>query len=345
MSKFSDNISFIKRDETNIIKGIALILMFYHHFFTIPDYWIDSVSVLYSADIAEMFSASFKICVPIFAFLTGYFYFFSKKTYRYSIRKISDLYINYIVVFLLLMFAAILLNVYKFSIVMFLAEATALVRPNMYHCWYVLFYAIAMLLMPIYAKISQKSDMLAFSIFAVIPLFLNSIIGMLDLKISSTLSDIFDYFLWLPCISSGFCFAKYNIFEKLSMAVKTKYKSLNVLIYISFIIIPFIAMYYGGFSFICAPLFVFGILSIVKLIRYKRIFAPISVIGKYSVLMWFLHCIFANPCKYFTQPILYYPKNQVLVLIWGLVMCLAVAFVIKFPIDFVIKLKNRIFKL
>lgn len=38
--------SFIDRNTTNAIKGIALILMFIHHFFTFPDLWIDRKIVL-----------------------------------------------------------------------------------------------------------------------------------------------------------------------------------------------------------------------------------------------------------------------------------------------------------
>lgn len=75
MEKNQSNLvqSFIERDETNIIKGIAIVFMFIHHFFTIPSLWISDIYNL------APFSECFKICVPIFAFLTGYFYFLPVK--------------------------------------------------------------------------------------------------------------------------------------------------------------------------------------------------------------------------------------------------------------------------
>lgn len=341
--------SFITRDETNILKGVALVFMFIHHFFTLSNFWIDSVFAMYPSEDVNawgLWAPLFKICVPIFVFLTGYFYFFSKKTYRYSIRKISDLYINYIIVFLLLLSIAILLNVYQFSFPMFLAEAAAIVRPNMTHGWYVLFYAMAMLLMPIYAKIAEKNDLLAFSLFTVVPWFVNSGLSMTGIPLSSAMSDVLDYLLWLPCMASGFCFAKYDMFGKIAATVITKSKFLNAVISILFMMIPFIAQYLNSYlSFINVPMFLFGLLSIIKTVKVKWIFAPISVIVKYSVLMWFTHCIFANPCAIYTQPILYYPQNPILVTVWGLLMCLAAAFVLKFPIDLLIKWKNKIFRL
>ena len=133
--------SFIARDETNIIKGVAIVLMFIHHFFTFPSFWIDSVAEIYPDNNFVFLNTSFKICVPIFAFLTGYFYFFAKKkTFRYSIKKSTDFWICYLVVFALLVTATILSGTYSFSIVSIIKEVFALSRPTMYFCWYVIFY-------------------------------------------------------------------------------------------------------------------------------------------------------------------------------------------------------------
>ena len=56
-----------------------------------------------------------------------------------------------------------------------------------------------------------------------------------------------------------------------------------------------------------------------------------------------LHGIFFNTCKEYTQWILYYPKNPILVLLWGLALCLFVSVIIMFPIDFIVKIKNKLF--
>ena len=69
------------------------------------------------------------------------------------------------------------------------------------------------------------------------------------------------------------------------------------------------------------------------------------MIGKHSLLMWFIHSIFFNVSKEFTQPILYYPHNPVIVTIWGLIMCLLISILLSFPINYITKIKNKIFKL
>ena len=63
---------------TNILKGIAVIFMFVHHMFTFPRWYIDSISYPELKDFASFFCSPFKLCVGMFAFLTGYSYFFTK---------------------------------------------------------------------------------------------------------------------------------------------------------------------------------------------------------------------------------------------------------------------------
>lgn len=53
--------SFINREETNIIKGVAIVLMIIHHIFTFPNLWIDSVAKMYDGANYSIFCNSFKI--------------------------------------------------------------------------------------------------------------------------------------------------------------------------------------------------------------------------------------------------------------------------------------------
>ena len=56
-------------------------------------------------------------------------------------------------------------------------------------------------------------------------------------------------------------------------------------------------------------------------------------------------CIFYNNCKDIFQPILYFPKNPLLVTAWGLLMCLAVSFVFEKGVAKIRNCKNELFKL
>lgn len=339
--------SFIELDETNIIKGIAIVLMFIHHFFTIPSFWTKTTAQLYIDNQFEVFSDCFKICVPVFAFLTGYFYYFTnKKSYRYTIKKITDFWINYLVVFLILILTEVALRIYSFNTLHFVKEVFALSRPTMIFCWYVCFYIGTMLILPIFYRFSEKSDILAIVFFSAIPAVLVFIIKISQVYVLTSLNDFIEYFYFLPVVIVGFECAKFDLLGMLYRVTLFKKRIHYFSLYCLFVLIPFFAR--GANTYLdifYAPMFVFGIGSLVKMIKNKRLLLPISLMGKYSLLMWFLHCAFANQLKEITQPILYFPRNPILVTIWGLLMCVTVAFMIHFPIDGLNKIKNKLFRL
>ena len=75
----------MKKETTRQIKGIAILLMIFHHF----------CGTALFPELGEMWirlGASCKICVAIYAVLSGYGYFFAKeKTVRYGLKKIWGL--------------------------------------------------------------------------------------------------------------------------------------------------------------------------------------------------------------------------------------------------------------
>ncbi len=64
----------LSKRDSDIIKGIAIILMYVHHFFCFPTWYVDGISYPQLTGFAEFFRFPTKICVPVFAFLTGYVY-------------------------------------------------------------------------------------------------------------------------------------------------------------------------------------------------------------------------------------------------------------------------------
>lgn len=72
------------KKTTQMIKGIAILIMIAHHFIVYPftelPYFV------------TLFGNACKICVAIYAVLSGYGYFFTKeKTIRYGVKKIWGL--------------------------------------------------------------------------------------------------------------------------------------------------------------------------------------------------------------------------------------------------------------
>lgn len=76
------------KKTTQMIKGVAILIMLAHHFIVIPFSELPYLITL--------FGYACKICVAIYAVLSGYGYFFTReKTVRYGLKKVGD-YFEYI---------------------------------------------------------------------------------------------------------------------------------------------------------------------------------------------------------------------------------------------------------
>ena len=89
-------------------------------------------------------------------------------------------------------------------------------------------------------------------------------------------------------------------------------------------------------------MFLFALVALFKLIEGKRLGNCVDIIigniGKQSMLMWFIHCVFFNMCGKVFKPILYLPHNPILVLIWGLFICYVFAIILRIFINALYKL-------
>ncbi|WP_145534968.1 acyltransferase family protein, partial [Yersinia thracica] len=97
----------ITKNESNYIKGIAIILMLTHHLFAFPDRVPYDANIINSLPFigasVDNYLANFgKICVAIFLFMSGYGYSFKNKiNFKYSIDKLKKLYFSFWLVFVI----------------------------------------------------------------------------------------------------------------------------------------------------------------------------------------------------------------------------------------------------
>ena len=338
--------NYIQRSYTNVIKGVALILMFAHHFFTFPDRIVDASDFVIAPWVAQYLHDPLKICVSIFAFLTGYTYYFKEdKSLLDSLRKTLDIYINYVIVLSICVVLGICLGTYQFTVKSLALELLFIDKPNMEFCWYVAFYILAMFILPFYARLARMNSVFAFSVGLVVPYMLVFLLDVIkqELEIGALdyLLDIIKYIIWFPCIASGLLFAQENLFFKMERLFLNR-PPLRLAVSLLFVLVlPFCRCKNTQFDFIYAPLFVFGLIGLVKAINIGFLL-PVSIIGKYSMLMWFFHCAFFNVSKSITQPVLYYPRFPILVLLWGLILCLVPSYIVSFAAGWITKIKNKV---
>lgn len=348
--------SYMDRDSTAAMKGIALILMFLYHFFMFPEWYLEGISYPALTSLIALCRTPLKICVSIFAFLTGYFYAFAKeKTFRYSIRKIADFLTSYWVVYLLFLVTALLLGCYEFRLSAFVYELFAFERPIMFFCWYVFFYCASMLVLPVVCRGNHQSLFEDTWMVMILPVAACFIAMRLTANgvLLEVLSAVYE---WFPCTAAGYLIAKYSLFEtvfdryldRLPFKIG-KWLVLPVMLAVAFFgrsISSSASLSKLGIQWqmdiFYAPFFVYAAAKMLQPIKGSRLFKGLGKIGKQSSLMWFLHCAFFNVLNIYLQPVLYFPKNPVLVLLWGLLLCYLAAIAISCLVDRLLSLRKKL---
>ena len=337
------NNSYFSRETTSALKGIALILMFVHHFFTFPDWIVCGVDYPWIQEFTVQFCAPTDLCVSLFAFLSGYFYAFSAGTLRYSLRKITDFLISYWLLCIPMVAVAALTGCYTLSKIGLVLEMLGLESTVMSFCWYVNFFCIIMLALPLLTWKDSQSPVMDALVLLIIPTIVLNIWWAKEERpliqgIALNLRQ------WYPCVAVGYLFGKYGLFEKwFDDFILGKGKSGVIRQKVLFVVLVWAAFrgryYIEGLNFgsvtfrsgdhpvmltedvLFAPMFLYGAANLLALIQNRLGFRVLEAIGKRSMLMWFYHCIFFNCCKQYTQIFLYYPRNPLLVLLNGLLLC------------------------
>ena len=118
----------------------------------------------------------------------------------------------------------------------------------------------------------------------------------------------------------GWMTAKYNLYFKITDKLKLKNRS--KIFYFVFTFLFFMSGLTRSHlaKYLLLPLFVLFLIYLLN--NCNKITKNILIaFGKYSMDIWFLHCIFFNVTKDIFQPIAFYPGNPVLVLLWVMLLC------------------------
>lgn len=302
----SDNLNspynYINRETTSVIKGIAIILMFVHHCFTYPDWYIESISYPSLLTFAACMRNPFRLCVAIFAFLTGYFYVFSDKTYKYSFKKITDLLVIYWMIYLPILLISVLSGCYTPSWADILKECFSIINPVMFFCWYIHFYIITMLILPIISKLLDRNLLSALLIGIMIPVIAATF---LSTHVSAYKEFIREFRLYFPVVTTGYICARYSLFgtnNDRSASVQEHFSTklfriflFGLLLLISFMgpyIFPHIEINFVtileadssiriSMDILYAPLFIYSVINLYNLLPIKcAVTPPPQHIGK-----------------------------------------------------------------
>lgn len=320
-----------ERNNFTFIKGIAIICMVIHHAFGFPAWYVDGIEYLDILPYAEYIRNSARICIPMFVFLTGGgYYLHQDKSLRYSGKKVFSFYISYWVVFLFMLVIAFACG-NSLSLKSLVLEIVGAEHKLMVFCWYVPFYAVLMFALPIYSKLMQGNltfDIVKTGLFYLAIRIVSMLAGNMDLL--GLLNSLSVYF---PVLATGYFLVKYDVLDILRKYIRDNVllKSLQVVFGIGLVAgalclhsrIPFVKGVSTGV--ILVPMMILGF-ALVSKEKTDPIQGGVTLLGKYSMNIWFLHGIFFSEyIRESFQPIAYFPRNPVLVVSWILLLCLMVS--------------------
>lgn len=335
----------LDRTTETAIKGLAVIMMVFHHFYGFPDWFLSDNQYPFMGDFLNdsifiWIRNTTVICVGFFSFLTGWNYQHTKTpTLPYSLRKIKVFLKYYWFQVLLIFYPLTILLGYKPSIKHLLLDLFAVHRYGqnvVMFSWYVYFYILVMLTLPFIVKLFTKSEKFNFTIpFFILSLniFINAYIKNFDYSFILTV-----FLNYIPTVLMGYLFAKHDIFKYLDKHVKKSlYLHITIILFLVItrkllydVTSPLLVGTELNLDWLLVPFIIYSLVNLFSLIKGKLL-AFFVFLGEHSLNIWLLHSLFFQVyTKTILQPLVYLPSNPILVVAFAFCMLLPVSMCINY---------------
>lgn len=316
---------FISKNDSEIIKCVAICLMVFHHLFAFPGrIAVEYINVFdFSFFHFETLLSYFgRICISMFVFVSGYgmskLFFYDTNTslleqYKRTIKKLWKFYTMYWIIMLVTLPYGFIKGIYKFELISFIKNVIGLNCSYNAEWWYVWFYIKLLLLFPLIIRtvnwVMEKSK----SISIILVLLLSVI----------TIFFKQDFSYWIIIIFS-IGIVKYSLFDRLYNKIENQ----EFIPIIGSICCFFLRTYIPlNIDFIISIFFCFFIVTIKKQLRTNNFFESVfEKIGNYSMYIWLIHSFL---CYYYFQKFIY--RFYISWMIFAI--CMLISFILSFCID------------
>lgn len=297
----------LTKNHAQALQGIAVLMMLFHHFFQKPENL--TLIHFFNADACMKFAWLCKLCVTIFAFLSGYGMNYGLDSNNKPDIKLlyKKAFIRIIRLYSLLWIVICIFRIYEYFInhspivpIELLGNLLGIIYTYNGSWWYVLFYTIICLIFPLVRIFLSKAVSIKNKAFlCIIILLAVVIIHFAGLYIFYPyLMTVFMYLLValhppiLMAFFMGIVVSEYALFDKALNRISN-----NKLCFpIAFVLIIAIAIVrikiapdavYCTWDFAMTPFIILSYLVIMK----NHVSKLLHFIGQYSTAMWFIHTL------------------------------------------------------
>ena len=361
------NYTFSKVD-TSCVKGLAVIMMLWHHLFTFPEKLNDGITfqniyIFKNGQTLEYILGDFgKLCVAIFIMISGYGVY---KSFRVTnenyteniVRRVKNIYIKFWEVFIIFVPIGLILHSEKITNYKmdWIKNFFALETNFNGEWWFLTQYILIILMLPfLFGWLNRKKANMWTDIFYIITFNVVVYTVLFPFVGSNSYFSAFSTsYYWnkmssaigmVPMFLMGAYMAKYNIVEKvlqmLNNNVKIKLFGLITLWCVFELRGNWIQRCQWGWDqmdFIYAALFIVVCACLLEGIEVLK--KGLNLIGKHSTGIWLTHSFF---CYYYCSSIIYAPRNPILIFLFLLVVSVATDWLMVWLYDHIKRICKKI---
>ena len=305
-----------------MLQAVAVMLMVWHHLFAFPErIAVPYVLVLDGLFHLETLMSYFgKICIAIFAFVSGYG--MRKMTltvggigiienYKRVFRQLLKFFGRYWMVFFVFIPVGYVLKVYPFDIRSFLYGVVGASAYNE-EWWYITCYIQALVAFPV---MTLLFDCLQKHASVCVRILIGILIGaLLFFK-----QDLFlhGWVMVLVCFTVGMFFVSNDIFETMYRLLPKK-SWVRFWAGIALLGAVLLLRFAGVPDYVNVGWFIFSVMVILKTEFVKKLLYPVLMfVGKYSTYIWLTHTFFGY---YYFQKLTFFPRYSWLIFLWCMVL-------------------------
>lgn len=338
-------------------------MMLYHHLFSTPEILGTSYISLLNINginIELKMAWFFKICVGIYAFVSGYGLFRSMKSakeksnttgfidslicdYKVVLKKLLRFYFDFWLVFIIFIGVGFVFFNKEFVLKDFLLNFFGLSNSYNGAWWYIFFYLKMLLILPLidcFFQINKDKRSIIQKIIIYGLLFIAIMLVYFLQK--PFFSEMLEFFMpaYALCFLIGYIFSRFEIYEWAYKLIGQKIMTILGILGFLAVIIVRVKMAKdassAGLDFIFVPVFVYGFLTITSLVpRISKIF---EFFGKYSMFIWLVHVFFYD---HYAKKIVMLSKVSIGIYLTLLLLSTASAFVLSKLSSFCFNHKKR----